>query len=87
VSGTYYMEIVTQTYGGPVCDMNIVLNGNMVLARVYAAYNFNWITRSRSVITYLRQGDQVQVVWGPSTSYTGDGLAGVSFMGVLLYQH
>jgi hypothetical protein len=83
--GTYYVEIVGQTYPGPM-DMRLTLNGAVISRILFSYSSVNYVTRSRSIITYLRANDQLQVVC--SYSYlTGDSRGGISFMGALLYQN
>ena len=85
-TGTYYLEIVTQLYNGPV-DMRIMLNFGSSLARIYLGWtNFNWITRSCSVIVYLKVGDFLTVnVF--SSGFSGNLQQGTSFQGFLLYMN
>jgi hypothetical protein len=56
--GTYYVEIVGQTYPGPM-DMRQTLNGTTVISRILFSYNsVNYVTRSRSIITYLSANER-----------------------------
>ena len=83
-AGIYYMEMVAQTYPGPI-DLRLTLNYITLLSRLYVGWNnFNWITRSRSVIAYLQVGDVV-FVNAISVAITGDNRQGMSFQGILLY--
>ena len=84
-TGLYYMEIVAQTMYGQI-DMSIILNGSTTLTRLwFALTSTSYITRSRSVMAYLKSGDTLYV-YCQSCSLTGDGASGISFQGLLLYQ-
>ena len=84
-TGLYYMEIAGQTNSGPI-DMSIILNSSTTLSRVwFALTSTNYITRSRSVLAYLKSGDKLNV-YCQSCGLTGEGASGISFQGLLLYQ-
>ena len=90
VSGRYLLEIAGNTYDqAGLIDM-LLMDGDNTLTRLLFASKVGSISRSRTTIAALQQGNTLRVVASPSNylhSWKMRGLQyhGISFQGLLLY--
>lgn len=85
VDGTYYMEIIGELdcMVPSTMDMRLMLNEQVILARVVFGHPSFYVSRGRSIIVHLTAGSMLTVAY--ENSQVGGGTkSGLSFMGFLL---
>ena len=83
-TGTYYIQISVMVTSGPA-DMRLILNEVNVISRLLLSWTDHYyITRSRSLLTYLHMGDTLTVYCIDCFIYSST-YDTVSFQGLLLY--